>query len=194
MSNQVTLDSYELGVEPYIANTATQVNGLFKEWIDTTLSLLPKAATILEIGSSFGRDARYIEAKGYSVERTDATKGFIQLLEKQGYSARQFNVLTQDFTSSYDLIFANAVFLHFTPAELETVLGKISEALLHNGLLAFSVKPGEGEEWTSAKIGHPRYFCYWRKEPLCALVKSKGFDLLSIGEDETFLRLTAKKQ
>src|SRR5690348_18508311 len=83
MSNQITLGSYELGVEPYVANTAAEVSGLFKEWIDKTLSLVTKKASILEIGSGFGRDARYIESKGYSVERTDATKGFIELLEKR---------------------------------------------------------------------------------------------------------------
>jgi len=194
MSNQITLDSYELGVEPYVANTAAEVSGLFKEWIDKTLSLVAKKATILEIGSGFGRDARYIESKGYSVERTDATKGFIELLEKQGVPARHFNVLTHDFTAFYDLIYANAVFLHFTQAELETVLEKIAASLSDNGLLAFSVKPGIGEEWTSVKIGHPRYFCYWQKEPLSALLQSKGFDLVDIFEDETFLRLIAKKR
>lgn len=194
MSNQITLNSYELGVDPYVAHTAAQVSGLFKEWIDKTLTLVPKKGRIIEIGSGFGRDARYIESSGYSVERSDATKGFIRLLEKEGYTPRHFNVLTQDFNTTYDLIFANAVFLHFNSEELEKVFEKSWAALSEKGFLAFSVKNGDGEEWTSAKIGHPRYFLYWRKEPLCALLQSKGFELVEIFEDETFLHVIAKKR
>jgi len=194
MDNSVTLQSYELGVQAYVAKTAAEVTGNLKCWIDATLGRLDRKAHIFEIGSGFGRDARYIESQGFAVERSDATIGFIQLLEQEEYSVRRFNVLIEDFPATYNCIFADAVFLHFTREELERVLEKAYAALAPNGLLAFSVKNGDGEEWTTEKIGHPRYFCYWRKESLQALLASKNFTCIECFEDERFLHLTAQKQ
>ena len=193
-SNSITLRSYALGIHEYVAGTPAEVGDSFKRWIDKTLTHLSKEVRILEIGSGFGRDARYIESQGYSVERTDATEGFVHLLEQEGHSARLFNVLTQDFNVSYDHIFANAVFLHFTRLELEKVLEKIWMSLSRDGFLAFSVKKGDGEEWTSAKVGHPRYFCYWQKSNITLLLESKSFEIIDIFEDEKFLQIIAKKQ
>lgn len=191
-NNRITLESYELGIEEYVSRTPLEIDN-FKRWIDQTLQHLPKKAHILEIGSGFGRDAQYIESQGYRVERTDAAEGFVRLLEQKGYSACRFNVLTQDFASSYDGIFANAVFLHFTPMELEKILDKIFAALSEKGILAFSIKNGDGEEWTTVKIDHPRYFCYWRKHSIKALLESKHFTPLEIFEDDKFLQIIAKK-
>jgi SAM-dependent methyltransferase len=192
-NNNVTLNSYELGIPEYIARTAAEVTGNFKYWIDATLARLDTHARIVEIGSGFGRDARYIESRGFAVDRTDATEGFAQLLEQEGYTVRRFNVLIDNFSATYDCIFANAVFLHFTREELERVLEKAYAALAPQGLLAFSVKNGDGEEWTTAKIGHPRYFCYWRKKDIQALLVSKGFTCMEFFEDEKFLQITAQK-
>ena len=79
--------------------------------------------------------------------------------------------------STYDLIFANCVFLHFTPKELEMVLIKVYKALTYDGALAFSVKKGEGETWSSLKIDAPRYFCYWDRFSMDNLLQKVGFSL-----------------
>ena len=193
-SNQVTLQSYELGINEYITATAAETSGTIKTWIDHFLLLVPPHARIMEVGSAHGRDAQYIESCGFSIERTDAATGFVRLLRDKGHTARKFNVLTDNFTSDYDLIFANAVFLHFTPDELEKVLKKIHQNLSENGILAFSVKFGEGEEWTTAKVGNPRYFCYWKKETIQPLLESVGFEVNRMTENEKFLQITAKRK
>ncbi|MBS0653984.1 MAG: hypothetical protein JSR39_10735, partial [Verrucomicrobia bacterium] len=66
-ANEATLKAYENGVDAYVSGTPSEVGGIFKEWIDKTLSLLPKGAKIFEVGSAFGRDARYMESLGFSV-------------------------------------------------------------------------------------------------------------------------------
>jgi SAM-dependent methyltransferase len=175
----------------YISGTSPEVTR-FKTWLDRTLALLSKNARIFEIGSGFGRDARYIESKGFTVQRSDATKAFVHLLQQEGYSADLFNVLTEDFSATYDLIFANAVFLHFTPSEFQKVLDKIHASLSPNGILSFTVKQGIGEEWTSAKVGHPRYFCYWCIDALESLLESKGFTMIESAKDEKFLQIIAR--
>ncbi len=188
-----TLATYEASIHEYIMGTAADVTGQCKTWIDQTLQALPKTAQIIEIGSAFGRDAKYIESQGFQVHRTDATLGFVSLLQKDGYKATPFNILTDSFEKSYDLIFANAVFLHFTVPELKLTLEKAHRALNKGGLLAFSVKHGEGEEWNSAKVGRPRFFHYWNEEDIVSLLSSYGFAVLSMSEDSIFTYLIAKR-
>ncbi len=192
-SNAVTIHSYELSIDEYIARTPAEV-GTLKTWIDATLNLLPPHPHIIEIGSAFGRDADYMESLGFEVERTDATEGFVNLLQQNGHAAYRFNILTDEFSSQYDLIFANAVFLHFKPKELQKALVKIGASLEQGGLLAFSVKQGEGEEWTTAKLGQPRYFCYWSADTICSLLESAGFEITTIFEDDIFLQIIARRR
>ena len=191
--NNCTLEAYQSGIEAYVNGTPSEVTGAVKTWIDTTLSLLPAQPRIIEIGSAFGRDALYMESQGYHVERTDATKGFVDLLEHKGYSARLFNILTDSFTSTYDLVYANAVFLHFTPEELHQVFDKIYCALSTGGYLSFSVKQGIGEEWTSVKVGNPRYFCYWQADALQTLLEAHDFILVETASIDNFIYMIAKK-
>jgi hypothetical protein len=61
-------------------------------------------------------------------------------------------------------------------------------------MLAFSVKHGEGEEWTSTKVGNPRYFCYWKKDKIQSLLESLDFEVIAISEDEKFLQITARRK
>lgn len=190
LSNNLTIQSYELGASEYVAGTAAQVSDSIKAWIEAILTHLDSNARILEIGSAFGRDAAFIESFGFTVERTDAAEAFVSQL---GSYARKFNVLSDEFSGTYDLIFANAVFLHFTREELKSVLSKIKASLNQSGILAFSVKKGEGEEWTREKIGHPRYFCYWSLEGIQNLLEQTGFQVISISEDDKFLQIISRR-
>ncbi|MBS0654127.1 MAG: methyltransferase domain-containing protein, partial [Verrucomicrobia bacterium] len=104
-----------------------------------------------------------------------------------------FNVLTDPFPSTYDLIFANAVFHHMDRDELRVILKKVHRSLKDQGILSFSVKFGEGEEWSDEKVGSPRYFCYWNREELYKLVEEAGFHIVGTSEDAKFLQLISRR-
>jgi SAM-dependent methyltransferase len=174
-SNQATLQSYEQCSQAYIDGTTHQPAPSTRRWINTALHGLPSSARILEIGSGFGRDAAYIAAVGYTVACTDAAQSFVDALLARGFTASRLNLLTDPVPGDQDLIIANAVLLHFTPGECALALGKLQSALAEGARLAISLKAGDGEEWSSAKLGAPRYFCYWRPEPLCAVLEQAGF-------------------
>jgi SAM-dependent methyltransferase len=184
-TNDMTVQSYDAHVQEYIEGTPQSVEGFIQDWIDRVLVGLPHNSKILEIGSAFGRDADYIESQGYKVERTDVTPGFVQLLQTKGHEARQLNAITDDLGGGYDLIFADAVLLHFTRDETKRVISKVYDALSNNGRFAFSLKNGEGEEWSDAKLNAPRYFCYWTKETIQPLLEQAGFTRLQITDDHT---------
>jgi SAM-dependent methyltransferase len=183
--NSETLRSYEARVAAYTNGTSHTVIGPAKDWIDANLSELGTDAKILEIGSAHGRDAAYFKEKGFSLECTDAVFGFVTQLRASGFQARVFNVLTDELAEKYDMIFANAVLLHFDRIEFNLVLKKLCSALEPGGRLAFSLKQGRGEGWSNEKIEAPRYFRYWERETLEPLLANTGFARWKLREAHT---------
>ncbi len=199
-NNQTTLDSYNAHVQDYIDGTPQDVTGPIKAWINAMLAGLAHDAKILEIGTAFGRDAEYIEGQGYTVDKTDGSAAFVEWLNAHGHQARVLNALTDDLGADWNLIFADAVLLHFTREETRTVAAKAYSSLVSGGTFAFSLKQGEGEEWSEAKLGAPRYFCYWNEHDITALLKEVGFTNVSVGNfdsttrpDTKWLHITATK-
>lgn len=173
--NNITLRSYDENIQAYIDGSPQTVDGDLKVWIDTQFSEVNLNAKILEIGSGTGRDARYLESKGFTVQRTDASEGFIELLRSQGEGVKLLNILTDEIGEEYDVIFADAVFLHFTEEQLKQVFKKAYHALSEDGKLLFTLKEGEGEEVTNSKLGADRFFKYWKEEPIKAVLDIVGF-------------------
>src|SRR5579859_522162 len=182
-SNQQTIQAYEAHVKEYMEGTPQDVSDAEKEWFSRMLSVLPKNASILEIGSATGRDAAYVESLGYTVEPSDATRAFVRLLTQAGHTARLLNILTDELTGPYDLIFAKAVLLHFTPSEVSQVIRKVWAALAPRGRFAFTVKEGVGEAWSAEKLGVPRYYCYWTMEAIEKVVRDAGFTKTQLAGD-----------
>ena len=186
ISNAQTLATYNKKVQTYIDTSPSEVFGPLQVWIDSNLEALSKDARILEIGSGTGKDAKYIASKGYTVELTDASQGFIDHLRSEGLEARLLNAIEDDLGENYDMIFADAVFLHFTEPELRLVLNKVHAALNPTGRLAFTLKAGEGEESTTRKMEAPRYFHFWFEEEIRQILQETGFGEVTITSDEDF--------
>lgn len=139
------------------------------------ISTYSQKTRILEIGSGTGKDAKYIASKGYPIELTDASQGFIDHLRTKGFEPRLLNAIEDELGENYDMIFADAVFLHFTEPELRLVLNKVHEALKPTGRLAFTLKAGEGEESTIRKMDGPRYFHFWLEDEITQILQETGF-------------------
>jgi SAM-dependent methyltransferase len=160
-----------MNVETYIKHAPTEVSGISKQWIDALLSLLPKNSGILDIGSGTGRDADYMEDKGFRVTRTDKEPGFVEFQKTKGKQVLPQNVLYDEMgkPESFDAIFANAVLLHFTEDELETIFNIITKCLKKGGFFAFSLKQGDNITLPTPTEGS-QYFRYWEMpeiEKLC---------------------------
>ena len=179
-SNAETLLAYENNLQAFLDNTPKTVSGDVQNWLEWSVGGKDMTSSILELGSGPGRDADYIESLGYTVQRSDAADSFIKSMEERGHSVQRINALTDEISGPYDLILANCVFLHFTPAEFSTVLDKLSGSLSPGGTLAFSLKRGEGSEWSSKKVNAPRFFQYWTQDSLKELLNSHGYTINKI--------------
>lgn len=180
--NARTLAAYEARASTYAEQTSGPLSRGVLAWL-ATLDRLAPAGRVLEIGSAGGRDARALEALGRRVRRTDATRAFVDLLRSQGHDATVLDVLTDDLGGPYAAVLADAVFLHFTPRQLRTVLDRVGHALDAGGVLGFTVKEGDGSEWSDVGLGLPRFFQYWRPGALRSLVEQQGWHVLDVTLD-----------
>jgi 2-polyprenyl-3-methyl-5-hydroxy-6-metoxy-1,4-benzoquinol methylase len=178
-TNARTLAAYEEHVTEYLAADSPDLSPYVTEWLDVVVSPYTQAR-ILEIGSGPGTIADHLISLGHQVDLTDATQAFIENLRARGHHAQNFNVLTDPVPEGYDVILANAVFLHLTHEQFVDTLHRLLSRLSGGGRLAFTLKQGDGEEWSTAKLGTPRYFCYWQPEPLRAALVATGFGTVRI--------------
>lgn len=183
--NKRTLLAYENGVAEYTSAMIPSVVGSVKDWVDESLVRLPPHAHILEIGSAHGRDADYMESKGIVVDRTDAAKSFIDYMNSKGHKAYLLNALTDDYGGPFDMVYANAVLLHFSAQQCVNVLERVRHSLKPNGIFSFSVKIGDGSKWSHSKLKDPRFFRYWQEQPLRDLLTKCQYEVIYWHEDQT---------
>jgi SAM-dependent methyltransferase len=174
--NEQTLRTYQDFPDRYLERTQTQPSAL----VEVLISVAQPGWTVLELGSGPGTDADALESAELRVDRTDATPAFVERLRDCGRSARVLNALADDLGGPYDAVFANAVLLHFTAEELRSVLISAQHAVRPGGLLAATLKEGDGHEWSMRKMDAPRYFTYWRTGPLRTLLEETGWTPIRI--------------
>lgn len=177
--DDVTLASYQAGAGRYAERTPA-LGPHLSAYLDSLTALLPAGATVLEVGSGPGRAATYLESTHLSVRRTDATPAFVEMMHADGHDASMLDVRTDDLGGPYDAILATAVLLHLTRGEFETFLHRAHAAITPGGLLAFTVKEGDGSQWTTEKLDLPRRFTYWREPALRTLMANARWTPLSV--------------
>jgi SAM-dependent methyltransferase len=181
-ANAVTLATYEQAAERFRASIPNTAHGPLLEIFELLGTHLQPGATVLELGSGTGRDALELEGLGYRVRRTDGASSFVEMMRADGQQADQLNALTDEFGGPYDLVFADAVFLHFDRDQLAKVLNKASKAA---GLLAFSIREGEGDEWSYRHLDLPRHITKWQEPALRQLLANCGWTPISVLRGQT---------
>jgi SAM-dependent methyltransferase len=176
--NDVTLETYEATAADYAACHAS-LYPPFVAFLDALAALVGNGC-VLELGSGPGRDADYLEGKGLRVIRTDGAASFVEMMRTEGHDAHQLDLRTDAFGGPHDVVLADAVLLHLTQDQLETVLRRLRAAVRDGGLLAFTLKKGTEGGWSTEKLGRPRYFVYWQEHALREVLIRTGWDVCSL--------------
>lgn len=189
-----TLLSYENNVDKYIARSLAVVEGNLLKWFQDILNVVPAGSHVFEVGSGGGRDAKFLQDHGLNVLCSDAVPGFVSFLQAQGFPTVTFNVLVDDFPGNqWDMVLADAVLVHFTVEQVDQVLMKTLRALKTGGVFAFSVKQGEGSEWSTEKIDAPRFFQYWKSSDIVYHTLKAGFSAVDVRVSENWSHIIAVK-
>jgi SAM-dependent methyltransferase len=173
-SNALTLDVYEHHADRYRASLGTEPDW-HEAFLDRVVASLPPGASVLELGSGTGLDARSLRARGLAVQPSDAPSSFVEAMRREGLAPLRIDALTDDLGGPWDAVVAFAMMLHLTPDELAAVLDRVRGAVRPGGVLAISVKEGEGSSWSDHRLGAPRFYTYWRPGPLVGLLFQHGW-------------------
>lgn len=192
-----TIETYRQNFDKYVERTPVVSSGEFKEWQDSFLSRIPQGGAILEIGSASGRDARYFAEKGYKVVCTDIVPQALEKLSAEGFETAEFDFRDApkpEWADKFDGFFANAVLLHAPPDVFENALRNVAVVLKENGVAAFSLKTGEGEEISMEKMDAPRYFRYHTEPEIREILGKLPFEIISIShaDNEKWLHVVMK--
>ena len=86
----------------------------------------------------------------------------------------------------YAGVWADASLLHVDRDELPRVLSRLADATATGGALFLGVKEGDGEDWSlHGNVTAPRFFTYWREEPLRSALGGAGWQVTSVERDES---------
>lgn len=174
-----TIAAYQAGVDAYLAGSPRGVAEPVSVLLDELVANVPDGE-VLEIGSGPGTEAQYLEHRGLRVHRTDATPAFVERLRQAGHQARRLDVRGDDLGGPFDAVLANAVLLHLDRDELRRALRACYGATRPGGVFALTLKEGDGEAWSDAKLGQPRWFVYWRESALQQALENAGWTLLTL--------------
>jgi SAM-dependent methyltransferase len=174
-----TIRTYEQAMDRYLAAQREPSTDVLR-WQERFAGLVDVGATVLELGSGPGSDADRLERLGLRVLRSDATRAFADRLRSLGHEVLDLDVRHDPIPEGIDGVFANAVLLHLEREALPPVLLRLHAALRPGGVLACTLKEGDGEEWHDRKLGAPRRFTYWRAQALQEALEAAGFSVLSL--------------
>lgn len=178
-SDDATIRAYEQRMDRYLA-AYREPEGDVLAWQDRFVAMVGAGTTVLELGSGPGADADRLERSGLRVLRSDATRAFADRLRALGHEVLDLDVRRDPLPEGIRGVYANAVLLHLEREELAAALLRLRSALPPGGVLACTVKEGDGEEWHDRKLGVPRRFTYWRAGPLRAALEAAGWTVVSI--------------
>lgn len=192
------VSGYDAAAAEYAEATA-DLHGEVRDWLDAFAGRIGAGGRVLEIGSGGGRDARALEEHGVRVRRTDVTPAFVELLRGQGHDADLLDPLTDELGGPYDGVWANACLLHVERADLPVVLARLAAATRPGGVLALSLKEGDGETWqTHGTVSVPRRFVLWREPDLAKVLDGAGWQVEQVQHreglrEETWLMVRASR-
>lgn len=185
---------YEAHYKTYLESNADNLigGGTNEERVDLLRKYLPSGSSVLEIGSGGGDDALALEKAGFKVTPSEFVRGFIDVMTDKGLNPILLDA-KKDKLPTRDAIYANAVFVHFSPSEVQEFLDKASDSLTGEKVLFFSVIKGAGSEVSARNRGFEREFHYYTLERLSPLLKKSGFETVH-AEDKgpKWLQIIAK--
>lgn len=178
--DRLTLDTYEQAAERYRAGRTQTVQPELHALLDELAARLPAGGRVLELGSGPGIEARALEERGLTVRRTDGAQAFVAMLRADGYPADRLDVRVDPLGGPYDAVLADAVLLHLTRDEFADALRRARRAVRARGLLAVTLKEGDGEEVTTERLDLPRRFTYWREPAVREVLARTGWHPLRV--------------
>lgn len=154
---------------------------------ENIVGVLPKGASILDIGCGSGRDARALQHLGYHVTACDASERMLEIGKtnsdesKIEYLAKAFPLADDDpfLNRRYDLVLSVAVLMHIPPAEVEVFFTQLSMLVNDGGYVLLS--------WCERQSEDERLYCRMKSETVRELCDGVGLETLKMYTEQDSL-------
>lgn len=141
-------------------------------------SVVADKCFLLDLGCGPGRDTRHFASRGYSVVAMDPCRELLELARKNMPTDTAGEVRYVIGAAPalpfgehhFDAVWAGASLLHLQRDDMSPALRHCRRAMKSNGVLAVSLKEGQGQE-----VAGGRFFTYWQVEELRKLLRESGF-------------------
>lgn len=136
-------------------------------------SRLKMGMKILDVGCGTGRDTRAFIKKGFRVVSIDAAKKMVEYCNKYPFAyCEERKIQDINYFQEFDLVWANALFVHMSEKEMIKILEKLVSALKEDRFLFLSLKSKNVEKDTRNELHDKRKFCFYdKKEVLAQIIK-----------------------
>jgi SAM-dependent methyltransferase len=174
-----TKSVYEKLGQKYLTSIQDLTPPEFYEFI----KLLPKNASVLEVGCAGGRDAEKFIENGFEVTGIDVVDEFLESAKNYCSQGTFINmdVTSLDFPNeSFDGIWAHAVLLHLNDRDLVSALQELKNVLKPGGYIFVSLKLGEKAAVVTDTLsqGEERYFNFTSAPKILNLLNESGLDVI----------------
>lgn len=135
----------------------------------------------LEIGAGTGQDSLFFQEQGMEVICTDFSPSMVARCRQKGLTAYQMDFLHLDFPPhAFDAIYALNCLLHVPKSALPTVLEKIANLLVVDGLFYLGMYGGEDREgiFYYGSQQHGRFYSYYATPRITAILE-QYFEIFS---------------
>ena len=193
MSDPETLAFYAAQTDAYRKMAEGYQNAQLAAYIEA----LPPGARVLDLGCGPGQDSRTLVQAGFSVLAMDASPEMIrQAAMAEGVETRLGTFADLSDIAAFDAVWASFSLLHAPKADFPGHLSAIHRALKPGGVLALSMKLGQGEG--RDRLG--RFYAWYSEAELAALLTAAGFRVTHVhhghstgmaGTHDPFVTLTA---
>ncbi|MCY1127596.1 class I SAM-dependent methyltransferase [Frigidibacter sp. RF13] len=171
-----TLAAYEAHVGDYADRFASAEPGVH---LKAFIAALPPAAHVLDLGCGPGTASAFLRAAGHRPDPVDATPAMVALANaRHALGARLGSFDDIEAEAAYDGVWANFSLLHAPRERFPLHLAALHRALKPRGLFHIGMKLGAGE----ARDALDRFYCYYSREELLALLAAAGFSPQKIWE------------
>lgn len=151
-----------------------------KPWLDRFISLLPKGASILDIGCGSGEPiAGYFIASGYDVTGIDASLPLVELCRRRfpGNLWAVADMRKLALGRRFDGLIAWHSFFHLTVDDQRRMFGIFHQHANDGAALMFTAGPDHGEAIGTFQ-GRPLYHASLARDEYESLLAAHGFRLL----------------
>ena len=196
IDNEFNKIQYDRHIDEYLNTNSDQHvgGGDATSRVDLIRQYLPKGSTVFEIGAGGGDDALALRQAGFAVTASDFSDEFVKILKSKNIPALQNDAKQDELPGAYQAIYANAVFVHFEPAELDEFLLMIANKLQSPKIIFFSVIAGETQERRAgSNISFERDFQDYSETAIQKILRETGYTVLHLSlVDKRWYQVVAK--